>query len=84
MMIVLRIREVAEARGVETAASISRRTDIATGTAYRLWAGDLGSGQSANRDRGVGLLLLYRIAKALGVRIEDLYEVIEDEGESVE
>lgn len=68
-MIKLRVREVAERAGVKDAAQLSRRADIATETAYRIWDGDAGS-----QGRGVGINTLYRIAKALGVKTSDLYD----------
>ena len=42
---------------------------IAYATAYRLWQGKLGS-----KERGVGILVLYRVAQALGVKLWDLLE----------
>jgi DNA-binding Xre family transcriptional regulator len=65
MAIRLKVREVAEAKGIPDAAVLSRRCDIATQTAYRLWG---------DAETGVRLATLERIAKALGVKTKDLYE----------
>ena len=72
-MIRLRIREVAERLGVSSAADLARRTGVAFATANKLWKDDLGGEQ----DRGVGLLTLWRVAQALGVKVADLY--VEDD-----
>ena len=69
-MIRLRVKEVAEKQGVASAADLARRTGVAFATANRLWKNDLGGEQ----DRGVGLLTLWRVAQALGVKVADLYE----------
>ena len=69
-MIRLRIKEIAEQRGVASAADLARRTGVAFATANRLWKNELGGDQ----DRGVGLLTLWRVAQALGVKVADLYE----------
>lgn len=68
-MIQLRVKEVAEAAGVADAAKLARKADLAYATAHRLWKGDIGS----EGDKGPGLLVLYRIAKSLGVKTADLY-----------
>ena len=69
-MLRLKVKEVAERRGIEDAATLSRRADIATDTAYRLWRGEIGD----ERGRGVGLRTLHKVAQALGVKIADLYD----------
>ena len=69
-MIRLRIKEIAEQRGVTSAADLARRTGVAFATANKLWKNELGGDQ----DRGVGLLTLWRVAQALGVKVADLYE----------
>lgn len=65
MIVRLRIREVAESRGIENAAQLSRRADIAQTTAYALWNG-------VTVDPGIQTL--GAIARALHVQIADLYE----------
>lgn len=69
-MIRLRIKEIAEQQGVTSAADLARRTGVAFATANRLWKNDLGG----DKDRGIGLLTLWRVAQALGVKVADLYE----------
>lgn len=69
-MIRLRIKEIAEQQGVTSAADLARRTGVAFATANKLWKNELGGDQ----DRGVGLLTLWRVAQALGVKVADLYE----------
>lgn len=64
-MVKLKIREVAEAQGVENAAQLSRRADIAQSAAYNLWNG-------VTTDPGI--LTLAAIARALKVKISDLFE----------
>jgi transcriptional regulator with XRE-family HTH domain len=68
-MIRLRIREVAEEKGVTSAAELARRTGLAFATANSLWKDEL----TTDNKRSVGLLTLYRVAKALGVKVVDLY-----------
>lgn len=65
----LRVREVAEAQGIRDAAGLSRRANIAYATAHRLWNDDAGSDA-----KGVGVLVLYRVARALNVRIAELLD----------
>lgn len=65
----LRVREIAEQRGIKSASELSRETKIAYATAYRMWRGDLGS-----EDKGIGIRVLYRVARALGVRFSELVE----------
>jgi transcriptional regulator with XRE-family HTH domain len=69
-MIRLRVKEAAEEKGVTSAADLARRTGVAFATANRLWKNELGDGQ----DRGIGLLTLWRVAQALGVKVSELYE----------
>lgn len=69
-MVRLRVREVAQQKGVTDAAKLSRIANIAYATAHRLWNGEVGG----EGDKGVGILILDRIAQALGVRITDLIE----------
>jgi transcriptional regulator with XRE-family HTH domain len=68
-MIRLRVREVAEQKGMSSASDLARRTGVAFATANRLWKNEIGGDQ----DRGIGLLTLWRVAQALGVRVADLY-----------
>jgi len=69
-MIRLRVKEVAQQKGIKDAAKLSRQANIAYATAHRLWNGELGG----EGDKGVGILILARIAQALGVRVADLFE----------
>lgn len=68
MIIRLKIREVAEAKGVENAAQLSRRANVAQSAAYNLWNG-------VTTDPG--LRTLAAIAQALDVRVCDLFEELE-------
>lgn len=68
-MVRLRVREVAEGRGVRDATDLARRTGVAYATAYRLWQGDVGG----KENRSVGILTLHRVARALGVSMGELY-----------
>lgn len=67
-MLRLCVKEVAEQKGITDAAKLSRQANIAYATAHRLWNGELGS----EGDKGVGILILHRVAQALGVRLMDL------------
>jgi len=69
-MIRLRVREAAEEVGITSASDLARRTGVAFSTANKLWKNDLGG----EGDRGIGLLTLYRVAQALGKRVDDLFE----------
>jgi transcriptional regulator with XRE-family HTH domain len=68
-MIRLRVKEAAEQKGITSAADLARRTGVAFATANKLWKNEIGGEQ----DRGVGLLTLWRVAQALGVKVADLY-----------
>lgn len=68
-MIKLCVKEVAEAKGFPDAAKLARRADVAYATAHRLWNDDFGE----NSEKGPGLYMLHRVARALGVRVADLY-----------
>ena len=68
-MVRLKIREVAESKGVISASELARRTGVAFATANELWKNQL----TTDGKRSVGLLTLYRVAQALGVRVVDLY-----------
>ena len=76
-MLKLNVREISEAQGIKDPVGLASKTDIAYATAYRLWQGQLGSD-----DRGVGVLLLYRVARGLGVKFSEL--VAEVPGNSME
>lgn len=68
-MIRLRIKEVAEEHGIVSAADLARRTGLAFAKANELWKNQL----TVDGKRSVGLLTLYRIAQALGVKVSELY-----------
>lgn len=72
-MLKLKVREIAEAQGINDPVALAGKAKIAYATAYRLWQGQLGS-----KDRGVGVLLLYRVARALGVKFSEM--VVEESG----
>jgi DNA-binding Xre family transcriptional regulator len=65
----LKVKEVAQAQGVNDPVDLASRAEIAYATAYRLWQGNLGS-----KGRGVGVLVLYKVARALNVKLWDLLE----------
>lgn len=71
-MLKLKVREIAEQQGITDPVGLASRVGVAYATAYRLWQGQLGSD-----DRGVGVLLLYRVARALKVPFFDLFEETE-------
>ncbi len=60
----VRIREIAESKGLDVA-KLSRRSDLAYGTVWQLWN---------DPDRDVSIKTLGKIADALGVRVTDLIE----------
>ena len=60
----VRIREVAEAKGLDIA-KLSRRADLAYRTVWELWR---------DPDRDVSIKTLGKIAGALGVPVADLIE----------
>lgn len=72
-MVRLRVREVAEAQGVKSAAELARRTGLAFSGANELWKGEV----TTDGKRSVGILTLHRVAQALGVRVADL--IIEED-----
>ncbi|MEI8165827.1 MAG: helix-turn-helix transcriptional regulator [Chloroflexales bacterium] len=67
-MVELRVREIAERQGITSAAELARRTGLAFAKANELWKGEL----TTDGKRSVGVLVLHRVAKALGVKIADL------------
>lgn len=67
----LKVKEVAERRGIKNASELSREAKIAYATAYRLWTGDPG-----DKSKGIGILVLYRVARSLGVGLADLVEEV--------
>ena len=69
-MVRLRIKEIGETQGITSAAELARRTGLAFAKANELWKGEL----TSDGKRSVGVLVLHRVAKALGVKIADLLE----------
>jgi hypothetical protein len=69
-MLRLKVKEVAQSKGIVDAAKLSRATGLGYATAHRLMQGEI----TEDNLRSVGILTLYRVAKGLGVRISDLYE----------
>lgn len=65
----LRIKEVAEKQGIKDPVDLASKAGIAYATAYRLWQGNIGT-----EGRGVGVLVLYKVARALGVKMWELVE----------
>jgi len=68
-MLRLKVKEIAESKGIGDAAKLSRATGIGYATAHRLMLGDI----TEDNLRSVGILTLYRVAQGLGVRLSDLY-----------
>lgn len=69
-MVRLRVREVAEAHGIVDATKLARKAGLAYATARKLWNGEVGG----KDERSVGILTLHRVARALGVRMSELYD----------
>jgi transcriptional regulator with XRE-family HTH domain len=69
-MIRLRVKEIAEQQGITSAAELARRSGLAFAKANDLWKGEI----TTDGKRSVGILVLHRVAKALGVKIVDLLE----------
>lgn len=65
----LKVRDAAESQGIHDPVTLAAKAGIAYATAYRLWQGEIGS-----EDRGVGVFVLYKVARALGVKLWDLIE----------
>ena len=68
-MVRLRVKEVAEQQELDIA-KLARKADLAYATVYKVWHEQM-------TDKGVGILTLAKIAKALGVRVVDL--IIEED-----
>ncbi len=65
----LRIREVAMAKGFSQT-KLSRQAELQYPTVHGLWV---------NPYRDASITTLAKIAKVLGVRVDDLYEIVPDE-----
>ena len=70
-MIRLKVREIAESRKINMS-KLSRMADVNYNTIRGIWD---------NPNRDVAVTTLEKIAKALGVKVSDLYEIIPDENE---
>ena len=68
-MLRLRVKEVAEAKGYNMS-SLARKTGLGFTTIKRLWK---------NPEEGAHIDTLYKVAKALDVKVDDLLEEIPDE-----
>ena len=68
-MIKLKVREVAESRGITTITELAARCALAYDTASDFWHG---------RMKRVDLTVLDRVCKALQCRIEDVFEQNDD------
>lgn len=65
----LKIREIAESRNINMA-KLSRMSDVAYNTIRGIWD---------NENRDISISILDRIARALRVKVTDLYEWVPDE-----
>lgn len=63
MVVELRIREAAEARGITTAYQLQKRMNVPPGTAARLWRGDM---------KMIGLDTIETLCEAIGCEPADL------------
>jgi DNA-binding Xre family transcriptional regulator len=70
-MIRLRIREIAEARGINMS-KLSRMSDVNYNTIRGIW-------DDPNRD--IAVTTLEKIAKALRVDVSELYEIVPDDSD---
>jgi len=70
-VIKLKIREIAESKKINMS-KLSRMADVNYNTIRGIWD---------NPNRDVAVTTLEKIAKALGVNVSDLYEIIPDENE---
>jgi DNA-binding Xre family transcriptional regulator len=62
-MVELRIKEVAEARGITTAYQLQKRMNVPPGTAARLWRGEM---------KMIGLDTIEALCEAIGCEPADL------------
>jgi DNA-binding Xre family transcriptional regulator len=69
VLIRLRVRELAEQRGISRT-KLSQRSEVQYSTINRIWQ---------NEYHDVSLQVAVKIAQALKVNVNDLYEVIPDE-----
>lgn len=63
VMVELRIREAAEARGIATAYQLQKKMNVPPGTAARLWRGDM---------KMIGLDTIESLCEAIGCEPADL------------
>jgi DNA-binding Xre family transcriptional regulator len=68
-MIELRIRQVAEARGITTAYQLQKRMNVPPGTAARLWRGGM---------KMIGLDTIDALCEAIGCQPADLIVRVTD------
>ena len=68
-MIRLKIRDIAEAKKINMS-KLSRMADVNYNTIRGIWD---------NPNRDIAVTTLEKIAKALGVNITDLYDIVPDE-----
>jgi DNA-binding Xre family transcriptional regulator len=64
MMVVWRVRQVAEARGITNPYQLAQRTGVANGTARGLWYGTV---------QAVSLPTLTKVCRQLGVQVSELF-----------
>ncbi len=70
-MIRLKIREIAESKKINMS-KLSRMADVNYNTVRGIWD---------NPNRDVAVTTLEKIAKALGMKVSDLYDIVPDENE---
>lgn len=70
-VIKLKIRELAESKKINMS-KLSRMSDVNYNTIRGIWD---------NPNRDVAVTTLEKIAKALGVNVSELYEIVPDENE---
>lgn len=71
-MVRIRVKELAEARGI-TKAKLSRLSDLGVSTVNDLW----------DESRDPRFSTLVKVARALGVKVADLYEEIDEHTEAL-
>jgi DNA-binding Xre family transcriptional regulator len=67
----LKIREIAESKKINMS-KLSRMADVNYNTVRGIWD---------NPNRDIAVTTLEKIAKALGMNVSDLYEILPDENE---
>ncbi len=68
MKVKLKVREIAESKGVDRA-KLARQADLTYETVHKIWS---------NPYRSVSMATLLKLARALQVKVTELYEEVED------